>query len=190
MFCTYCGTLIPEGTNTCPKCGKVIIKSEDNVSQPEEAYNNSYSQYGNQYQNNQYQYGAQNNQYQNNQYGNQYQNNQYQYGAQNNQYQNNPYQNNPYQNNQYGGQYNNQYNNQYQNGYNNQPQETSTLSTLALVFSILGGWLGIVLSIGLCTYKNPQYKKRCGIALGVSIFWIIVGIIGIGIIASTGYSWI
>lgn len=168
MFCTYCGTLIPEGTNTCPKCGKVIIKSEDNVSQPEEAYNNSYSQYGNQYQNNQYQYGAQNNQYQNNQY-----------------------QNNPYQNNQYGGQYNNQYNNQYQNGYNNQPQETSTLSTLALVFSILGGWLGIVLSIiGLCTYKNPQYKKRCGIALGVSIFWIIVGIIGIGIIASTGYSWI
>ena len=134
MFCTYCGTEVPAETNTCPKCGKVYIKAEDNVSRTDNGY-----------QQNPYQ--------------------------QQNQYQQNPYQQ-PYQ----------------QPYQGEQKTESSTMATLALVFSILGGWLGLVLAIvGLCTYKTKEYKTRCGIALGISIAWIVIIIILYAVIFSGGW---
>lgn len=79
-----------------------------------------------------------------------------------------------------------QTNNYYQqNTYQQQPQvqESSTIGVLALVFSILGGWLGLLFSIiGLCTYKTPENKTKCKIALGICIAWLVLGfLIGIAI---------
>lgn len=57
-------------------------------------------------------------------------------------------------------------------------QEGSALSICALIFSILGGWLGLVLSIaGLITNKNAKNRRRCKIALGISIAWIVLYIL-------------
>ena len=28
MYCRHCGTEIPEGTNTCPSCGKVVDEGQ------------------------------------------------------------------------------------------------------------------------------------------------------------------
>ena len=49
-------------------------------------------------------------------------------------------------------------------------EESSTLGILALVFGILGGWLGLILGIiGLCTYKDKNNRKNCKIGLGFFI---------------------
>lgn len=56
--------------------------------------------------------------------------------------------------------------------------ETSTLGVLAIVFSVFGGWLGLVLAIiGLCTYKLEENRKKCKIALGIVITEVILGIV-------------
>ena len=77
-----------------------------------------------------------------------------------------------------------QTNNYYQQNNYQQPQvqESSTLGVLAIVFSILGGWLGLLFSIiGLCTYKEPENKSKCKIALGICIVWVVIGfLIGLG----------
>ena len=57
-------------------------------------------------------------------------------------------------------------------------QESGALGVCAIVFSVLGGWLGLVLSIiGLCTYKTPEYRTKCKIGLGFVIGWFVIGII-------------
>ncbi len=63
--------------------------------------------------------------------------------------------------------------------YNNQKaDESSLIAILAIVFSILGGWLGLIFSIiGLVIYKEPQNLKKCKIALGICIAWFILGFI-------------
>ena len=68
-------------------------------------------------------------------------------------------------------------NNPY-NSYYAPKQEGRGLAICALVFSILGGWVGLILSIiGLCTCKDDDNKKLCKIGLGFCIFWVILGII-------------
>ena len=57
-------------------------------------------------------------------------------------------------------------------------QESGALGVCAIVFSVLGGWLGLVLSIiGLCTYKTPEHRTKCKIGLGFVIGWFVIGII-------------
>lgn len=57
-------------------------------------------------------------------------------------------------------------------------QESSGLSVAALIFSILGGWLGLVLDIvGLCTLKEKKNRTRCKIGLGIVVAWIVLFVI-------------
>lgn len=56
--------------------------------------------------------------------------------------------------------------------------ESSGLSIAALIFSILGGWIGLVLDIiGLCTLKEAKNRRRCKIGLGIVIAWVILIVI-------------
>lgn len=69
--------------------------------------------------------------------------------------------------------------------YNVRPQvkqESSALGVLSIVFSCLGGFLGLILSIiGMCTYKEESNKKLCKIGLGICIGWFALGfLIGLG----------
>lgn len=71
-----------------------------------------------------------------------------------------------------------QNNTTYYQGNNVNKDEGNWLGILAIVFSVLGGWIGLVLSIvGLCTSQSPKERKYCKIALGISITWIIICII-------------
>ncbi len=59
------------------------------------------------------------------------------------------------------------------------------LSIAALIFSILGGWIGFVLSIiGMCTSKKASNKARSEIGLAISILWIIAQVIVIIIVCA------
>lgn len=56
--------------------------------------------------------------------------------------------------------------------------EGKALGICAIIFSVLGGWLGLVLSIvGLCNYKEPENKTLCKIGLGFCIAWFVIGLI-------------
>ena len=58
----------------------------------------------------------------------------------------------------------------------NAAPEGKALGVCAIVFSILGGWLGLLLSIiGLCTYKNPDNRSLCKVGLGFCIGWFVFG---------------
>ncbi len=60
--------------------------------------------------------------------------------------------------------------------------ESSGLSIAALIFAILGGWLGLILSIiGVCTSKVKENKNRSKAALIISIIWIVIIVIIIAI---------
>ena len=62
-----------------------------------------------------------------------------------------------------------------QNTYQTQKQESGALGILAIIFGVLGGWLGLVLSIvGLCTYKTPEHKTKCKVGLGFFIGWVVL----------------
>lgn len=63
--------------------------------------------------------------------------------------------------------------------YAPQPKkESGAIGVLAIIFSILGGWLGLILSVvGLCTYKDPVYQTQCKVGLGFSIFWFVIYVI-------------
>lgn len=65
------------------------------------------------------------------------------------------------------------------NGFVSQPkEETPAIGILAIVFSVLGGWVGLVFSIiGLCIYKEERNKRNCKIGLGISIAAIVIWII-------------
>ena len=57
----------------------------------------------------------------------------------------------------------------------NSQKESSALGVCAIIFSILGGWLGLILAIvGLSTYKEPDNRRNCKIALGILGFWIFL----------------
>ena len=59
-----------------------------------------------------------------------------------------------------------------------QKQESGALGVCAIIFSVLGGWLGLVLSIiGLCTYKTPEHRTKCKIGLEFVIGWFVIGLI-------------
>lgn len=59
----------------------------------------------------------------------------------------------------------------------NVKEEGKALGVCAIVFSVLGGWIGLVLSIvGLSSYKVKSRRAMCWVGLGLSIFWIVVGI--------------
>ena len=59
-----------------------------------------------------------------------------------------------------------------------QKHESGALGVCAIIFSVLGGWLGLVLSIiGLCTYKTPEHRTKCKIGLGFVIGWFVIGIL-------------
>lgn len=59
-----------------------------------------------------------------------------------------------------------------------QEKEKPVLGILALVFACFGGWLGLVLGIvGLANYKEEKNRKRCKIAIGITIAWFAIGII-------------
>ena len=56
--------------------------------------------------------------------------------------------------------------------------EDQTLGILAIVFSALGGFLGLVLAIiGLSHYKQEPGKKKCKTALIILGVWFVLGII-------------
>ena len=57
-------------------------------------------------------------------------------------------------------------------------EESKALGVCAIIFSVLGGWLGLVLSIiGLCNYKLPENRILCKVGLGFCIGWFVLGII-------------
>ena len=69
------------------------------------------------------------------------------------------------------------FNNQ-NNNYNNNKKESQVIGILAIVFSALGGWLGIIFAIiGLATYKEKSNRNLCKIALGICAAWVILLII-------------
>ena len=56
-------------------------------------------------------------------------------------------------------------------------EEGKTLGVCAIIFSALGGWLGLILSIiGLVIYKRPENRKLCTIGICLCIFWFILGL--------------
>ena len=56
--------------------------------------------------------------------------------------------------------------------------EGKALGICAIIFSVLGGWLGLIFSIvGLCSYKEPKNKTLCKIGLGFCIGWFVIGFI-------------
>lgn len=75
--------------------------------------------------------------------------------------------------------------NQQNGGYNYQPpktvyvqSESKAIAILALIFSILGGWLGLLFAIiGLATYKEDGNRSMCKAALGIFIAEIIIVVI-------------
>lgn len=106
-------------------------------------------------------------------YPNQNQNTYYQ-PPQNNSYYQTPPQNTPLSNYQYP----------YENtGYqappqNNVKEPSIALAIMALIFSSLGGWLGLVFSIiGLCKYKKPAGRIMCRIGIALSAIWFVIGFI-------------
>ena len=62
-------------------------------------------------------------------------------------------------------------------------QKSSIIGILAIIFSVLGGWLGLVLSIvGLFYYKEDDEEcvkglTYCKIGLGISIAWIVIAVL-------------
>ena len=73
--------------------------------------------------------------------------------------------------------YNNGYNNQNNNNNNNK-KESQVIGILAIVFSALGGFLGIIFSIiGLVIYKEESNKKLCKIGLIITAAWFVLGFI-------------
>ncbi len=72
----------------------------------------------------------------------------------------------------------NQTNIYQQNTYQVPKQESAALGILAIIFGALGGWLGLVLSIvGLCTYKTPKHRTKCWVGLGLTIGWVVLGLL-------------
>ncbi|MGN1042372.1 MAG: hypothetical protein ACI4SK_02685 [Christensenellales bacterium] len=66
-----------------------------------------------------------------------------------------------------------------------QKSENPVLGLLALIFGILGGLLGLILSaVGLTIYKEEKNRLNCKIGLGFSATEIIISIIIISIVAS------
>lgn len=75
--------------------------------------------------------------------------------------------------------------------------KTSAVGIAAIIFAVLGGWLGIVLSLfGLLFYykgdtdADLKGRKNCKIALGIVIAWVVLGIlifiISMGSVAMAG----
>ena len=51
--------------------------------------------------------------------------------------------------------------------------ESKAIGILAIVFSALGGWLGLLFSIiGLSTYQEPENRLLCKIALFIFLGWV------------------
>jgi len=68
--------------------------------------------------------------------------------------------------------------------YNNYDYEESHkgLAICALVFSCLGGLVGIILTIvGLCVCKQKDEKTMCWVSLGICALWFLVGIISVAV---------
>ena len=71
---------------------------------------------------------------------------------------------------------------QVYNNYYQQPpvvqRESAVLSVFALVFGLLGGWLGLVLGIiGLTIYKESGNRARCTFAIVAWFVWLVVYLI-------------
>ena len=62
-------------------------------------------------------------------------------------------------------------------------KKSSIIGIFAIIFSVLGGWLGLVLSIvGLFYYKEDDEEcvkglTYCKIGLGISIAWIVIAVL-------------
>lgn len=67
--------------------------------------------------------------------------------------------------------------------YGAQPEEKSALATCALVFAFLVPIAGLILGIiGVTKYNNPALKKKCIIAIPVSVVvWIINFVLLLGV---------
>ncbi len=76
---------------------------------------------------------------------------------------------------------NNTYNTYNGTNINDGPRpnnESAALGICAIIFSLLGGWIGLLLAIICLASNTNQTNKRYGlIALGISIFWIVLEII-------------
>ena len=57
-----------------------------------------------------------------------------------------------------------------------QKKESPVFGVLALIFSLLGGWLGLAFAImGIATYKEKSNRTLCFVAIGLQAFWFILG---------------
>ncbi len=66
-----------------------------------------------------------------------------------------------------------------------QSNESSVLSYCAMIFGILGGWLGLILGIvGLISNKDTANRKRCKIGIGFFIGWVVLYIVLIIVIVA------
>lgn len=62
--------------------------------------------------------------------------------------------------------------------------KTSAVGIAAIIFAVLGGWLGLILSLfGLLFYYKGDTEvdlkgqKNCKIALGIIVAWVVIGIL-------------
>ena len=54
--------------------------------------------------------------------------------------------------------------------------ESKALGICAIIFSVLGGWLGLVFSImGLTKYKSSKPRTMCIIGIVLSAVWFVIG---------------
>lgn len=55
-------------------------------------------------------------------------------------------------------------------------KESPVFGILAIIFSLLGGWLGLAFAImGIATYKEKNNRTMCFVAIGLQVFWFILG---------------
>ena len=96
-----------------------------------------------------------------------------------------PINNQQYDNNQNYNQ-NQNYNSNYgQNNYQQQPvvvvqqgPEGSGFAIAALIFGLLGGWLGLLFGIiGLCKYKESGNRAMCVVGIVAWIVWVVILIV-------------
>ncbi len=77
----------------------------------------------------------------------------------------------------YCGEKNEQFIEGYQEPKPAAPQEPGmAMAVMALIFSCLGGWLGLVFSImGLTKYKSSKPRTMCIIGIVLSAVWFVIG---------------
>ncbi|KZX15216.1 double zinc ribbon [Methanobrevibacter cuticularis] len=54
------------------------------------------------------------------------------------------------------------------------PSNHSLAIVLGYIFTLLGGWIGLIIAVYLLTRDDSRAKKHGGIQLAISIIWIVI----------------